>query len=839
MMSTVLGTGITEPRSASPNNEAEVPGGSAEDRERARLLDQVRRLELRLHAAYAARRTMAGQLRDVIRRRASTIREANRQRERADRAEGLLQRRDRLLRSALSALQEQRTEADEARRQFGIRHAALAPASVEEALTGPLLRIRQRLRDAHLPLRWLATRPLRFVRGAVRLRHREFRLGVTELAESGLFDVAHYQAVTGAPPGTNLVARFLLGGDSANESPHPLFDPVRYRTRNAAIPAETPPLRHYLRSDGGELRTPHPLFDPRFYVTQRPGEMLGAATPLTHFLRFGGRAGLSPHPLFDGAYYFQQRQDLAEAGVNPLLHYLATAATELVDPHPLFSTRHYLATHPDIAPQNPLEHFVRQGALEGHSPHPLFDVGYYWKHRPDVRKLGVNPLVHYLEFGTKEIIDPHPLFDAAYYFDQAEALRGLGVNPLLHFLRWGGWDGLRPNPWFDPLWYLTRNPDVRGINPLIHFVERGWREGRDPSPEFSLAQYRATNPDVEAAGVNPLVHYLTLGRSEGRGGAGPGRSVSRAGPLRFTVHGPAPTTRTLMCVGHVSPWPIAAGNQYALSRLLHYFQDRGYRIVLVLAPIPSEPLPPGALDQLETEFGNVVICEPSGKVEFRLRDLPNVLTALAKTPVIEDFSSAPGPDVDFCHDALMAVVTRLLAATGATAVLAEYIFMTRLFTQIGPDTLRIVHTHDVFSQKAANVVAYGIADAQISEEVESRLLNRADVVMAVTPEDAAILEAPRTDHGHRPQQGGRDRASRCGLGDAQGRIPPRVRQPVERHRPPRFPEVRVATSPRARSGRRAARRRRSWTVGTARHGGGSRARARSRPPTGVRRPPAS
>ena len=100
-----------------------------------------------------------------------------------------------------------------------------------------------------------------------------------------------------------------------------------------------------------------------------------------------------------------------------------------------------------------------------------------------------------------------------------------------------------------------------------------------------------------------------------------------------------------------------------------------------------------------------MIREPSGKVEFRLRDLPDVLTALATRPVIEDFSSTPGPDVDFCHDALMAVVTRLLAATGATAVLAEDIFMTRLFTQIGPDTLRIVHTHDVFSQKAANVVA--------------------------------------------------------------------------------------------------------------------------------------
>jgi hypothetical protein len=335
-----------------------------------------------------------------------------------------------------------------------------------------------------------------------------------------------------------------------------------------------------------------------------------------------------------------------------------------------------------------------------------------------------------------------------YYYGQADALRDLDINPLVHFLRWGWRDGLRPNPWFDPAWYLERNADLRGgVNPLVHFVEHGWREGRDPSPEFSLARYRAANPDVEAAGVNPLTHYLAYGRAEGRGGVDAGRSVSKAAALRLRVHGSARTAQTVMCVGHVSPWPVSAGNQYALSRLLHYFQDRGYRIVLVLAPIPSEPLAPGALEQLAAEFGNVVICEASGTVEFRLRDVPDVLTPLAAAPPIHDFPSEPGPDLHYCHDALMAVVARLLDALGATAVLAEYVFMTRLFTCPRPNTLRIVHTHDVFSQKAANVVAYGIADAAITEAEEARLLNRADVVMAVTPEDAAVLKrlAPGRD----------------------------------------------------------------------------------------------
>lgn len=633
----------------------------------------------------------------------------------------------------------------EAERDRLVHAASLAARSDRPPRpAGMLARGRDRLRDAHIPLRWLATHPLRFVRSVVRLRHQAYRLAVAELAASQLLDAEHYRAAAGVAATTDVVARFVLGGDLAGESPHPLFDPAWYRARAPRLPDHIPPLLHYIRGGGREMRSPHPLFDPAHYVAQWPDGWTSGVTPLTHFLQVGGIAGASPHPLFDSRTYLSRRPDLVSAGINPLMHYLRTAADEMADPHPLFSSRYYLMTQPDVGDTNPLEHFLRHGGVEGRSPHPLFDIAYYWQQRPDLRARAINPLLHYLAFGHREHDRPHPFFDTTYYVRQAGALPRLGINPLLHFLERGWLDGLRPNTWFDPEWYRERNPEVHDMNPLVHFAEHGCRQGRLPSAAWEHPDVRARHPEVAA-------YIERAERSAYRGG--PGRSFARRVPVRLDVSGTvtgrpvAGTARTILCVGHVSPWPVAAGNQYALSRLLHYFQRRGYRIVLVLAPIPEEPLAAGALEHLVREFGNVVICDRSGTVRFSLRDVPDVLTPLGRPGLVETVWTEPGPDLSFCHDAVVAVVRRLVETLGSAAILGQYIFMTRLFPLLGAEALRIVHTHDVFSQKASNVVAYGIADLEISEAEEGRLLRRADLIMAVTPEDAAVLRriAPSTD----------------------------------------------------------------------------------------------
>jgi hypothetical protein len=197
-------------------------------------------------------------------------------------------------------------------------------------------------------------------------------------------------------------------------------------------------------------------------------------------------------------------------------------------------------------------------------------------------------------------------------------------------------------------------------------------------------------------------------------------------------------------VSHVSPWPVRAGNEYRLLRLLRHLRQQGYRLVLVLAPLPNEPPGADTFERAVAEFGNVVLCQPSGEIRFSLRDCPDVLSGLRGQPIpvapLEDAGTAQAEtDRAFCHDVVCAVVTAVTAVLGRVALVAEYIFMTRCLPLPGPDVLRLVDTHDVFSLKASNVVAYGIADISVSERDEAQRLTRADVILAIHADDARVL----------------------------------------------------------------------------------------------------
>jgi glycosyltransferase involved in cell wall biosynthesis len=487
------------------------------------------------------------------------------------------------------------------------------------------------------------------------------------------------------------------------------------------------------------------LFDSAHYIAQYPD---ATTAPVAHFLKTAGETLASPHPLFDTRFYLRQLPDLIASGWHPLIHYLVNGARGTADPHPLFSTRYYLERHPDVGSANPLAHFVRYGANEGRSPHPLFDIQFYWQRRPDVRAYGANALLHYLQRVFEEDLDPHPLFDTSFYLEQADGLRTYGINPLVHFLQNGNHEDLRPIPWFDPQWYLSCYPDVAGAtNPLTHYVEFGWREGRDPSPLFSNAGYLRRYPDVKKAGVDPLRHFVECGLAEGRVPTDlPQSDMGRPMPA-ILASGTCSAPPTVLCVSHVSPWPVRAGNEYRLARLLNHLQSRGHRIVLVLAPLPGEPMAPGAFERLGEMYGNVVRCDRDGKVTFILRDCPDVLSGLG------DHYSSDGPveagsplnfrqtDLAFCHDVVETTALALSRSLGRVAVLAEYIFMTRFFDKLGPNALRIVDTIDVFSQKASNVVAYGVADGEMPAADEAKRLERADVIIAIHSTDAETLKA--------------------------------------------------------------------------------------------------
>jgi hypothetical protein len=275
-------------------------------------------------------------------------------------------------------------------------------------------------------------------------------------------------------------------------------------------------------------------------------------------------------------------------------------------------------------------------------------------------------------------------------------------------------------------------------------VEHGWREGRDPSPSFSNATYLRLYPDVKEAEIDPLRHFVECGLAEGRVPTDlTGPDVVRPAP-RIVASGTSSAPPTVLCVSHVSPWPVRAGNEYRLARMLDHLQSRGYRIVLVLAPLATEPMAPTAFERLAEIYGNVVRCDRNGSVTFLLRDCPDVLSGLGDhtgRSAEAASTSFRQTDLAFCHDVVEATALALARSLGRVAVVAEYIFMTRFFDKLGPNALRIVDTIDVFSQKGSNVVAYGIADGELGPADEAKRLDRADVIIAIHPADAKALKA--------------------------------------------------------------------------------------------------
>jgi hypothetical protein len=424
----------------------------------------------------------------------------------------------------------------------------------------------------------------------------------------------------------------------------------------------------------------------------------------------------------------------------------------------LFDEGFYVGSQPDVRGSrfSPLTHFVLKGGREGRSPHQLFDASYYLDRNPDVADTGANPLVHYLRCGWVERRKPHPLFDVAFYLEQNPDVRAAGIEPLGHFLRFGARDGRNPNPVFDCAYYLGRYPDVAasGINPLAHFSADGWRERRRPSQAFDTDHYLSTHRNLR--GENPVAHFLESGRRRGRSIAARRVDDASSSDADATEEKPQPTRLRavslgshveqpiILCLSHVSPCPPRAGNEYRVQRLLRWLGGEGYRIVPVIAPLPEAHVGTESLRQVAAEFSNAVLCTREGTIEYILGSVPDVLAGLDGAwikPVSGLLGERAGKgghagdllgrDRTFCHDALVTTALRLHDTLRPAVVIAEYIWMTRLFPLLSGTAVKVVDTHDVFSTKRDKVVRYGVDEVQVEAAEEARRLRHADLVVAI------------------------------------------------------------------------------------------------------------
>ncbi len=592
--------------------------------------------------------------------------------------------------------------------------------------------------------------------------------------------------------GINPLVHFLrTGGTEGLRSPHPLFDSRWYFERNPDVAAaQVNPLIHYLRDGWNEGRNPHPLFHTRYYMAQKPDltaqrvnpldyyvrvgfrenvnpnhlfdcvhyrglypDMTSEVNPLLHYLLFGGAEFRSPHPLFDALEYSRKVPQLSNGSGNPLVHYFQSGIRQKLSPHCLFDTPYYLSQAPELigTDEDPILHYFERGQDLGFDPCELFDTSYYLERYPQVRESGQNALVHFVTQGAFQGYNPNPLFDISYYLRQNGDVVASKQNALVHYLQTGAFEGRSPSPFFDSSFYLKENHAVRveRVNPLADYLVRGGAEkGRNPNSYFKTASYVKEHPEVTALGINPLVHFTGDYSQRKPEAADTVTTPKHRFQIRALANQMASKVQrdktTVICVSHVSPLPPRAGNEYRIFRLLQWLRHSGYNVMPVLSPLPHETISDEQLADVAEQLGSVILCLRDGTTVTRVDERAERLISALDGVEVSSYESVDllASERIFCHDALVQIVERIARAKAPCVVVAEYVFMSRILPLLSNDVLKVIDTHDVFSSKQKKVVARGVSDAlSLTEKEEARMLVRADLVLAIQPEEQEALQA--------------------------------------------------------------------------------------------------
>ena len=632
---------------------------------------------------------------------------------------------------------------------------------------------RLELNDIQQSLSWISTWP---VRGAVSLL-----LGLRKNGSAVFNSAVCWSLIVAKCVSPNrLRASTALAASG-------LFDRSGYLARYPDVAAAgVDPLIHYLAVGEREARVITPLFDEEYYGQQSPPLVLRGLAAVSHFLKEGGQQGRSPSKYFDAAFYLRSYPNVTASGVNPLVHYLRSGAWEGANPNAWFNTAYYITTNPDLADSgtNPLLHYATVGEREsrktsapgeqrgetmtgggralGRKMLPdvgvLFDREYYLAAYPEAARSGMDPLDHFICKGAFQGFNPHPLFHTRFYLDHNEDVRRSGANPLLHFLSFGAWEGRSPNPIFNCAYYLTQYPDVKasGLNPLVHYLLYGAAQGRNPNKLFVASEYLRRYP--ESADMNPLVHYFQTRDSmatapiESSRQVPPPKELEEAGVFRVRQIGESPGPHEkgdnrplIVCISHVPGYPPRAGNDYRIFRMLTWLERRGYRVVMLIAPLPGETVADNQITKLSERLSGAALCDRSGRIGVTGSLLSSLRTLDGSR--VNSFAEMLGEekntserdqrmlqvDRTFCHDVLIAALQEVRAKTvGRWVLLCEYIFMSRVLRLLNDQTFKMIDTIDVFSTKSKKVVQFGINDslALTADEERARLI-RADLVIAI------------------------------------------------------------------------------------------------------------
>ena len=225
-----------------------------------------------------------------------------------------------------------------------------------------------------------------------------------------------------------------------------------------------------------------------------------------------------------------------------------------------------------------------------------------------------------------------------------------------------------------------------------------------------------------------------------------------------SAHPPVPALprggggRRVLCVGHVWPCPPRAGNEYRIHRMLAWFAEAGWDVLLVVCPLPHEMPSDQQMAGAAAVYPNLLVCDRAGTLYHNLPENSGLLDGLqlgARTDIPALLHEEDGGDPaqarllgllrTFCPDVLVELLLHLRDRFQPDLLLAEYVFMTRPFPLL-PGIRTAIDTIDVFSTKAHKVERHGVSDGlALSEPEEAALLRRADILIGIQPDEARDL----------------------------------------------------------------------------------------------------
>ena len=208
----------------------------------------------------------------------------------------------------------------------------------------------------------------------------------------------------------------------------------------------------------------------------------------------------------------------------------------------------------------------------------------------------------------------------------------------------------------------------------------------------------------------------------------------------------------LLLISHVVPQPPAAGNEIRILKMVNWLKRQGIGIVLLLnhAPLSAErmTLLESTVDRvhfIDDDFGTELpavrrplLASLQQKLAQALPD-STLYRALFDMGKAEKIRSNSVKRYLAC-ERLIQVTRHLCGVYNPSVVMAEYIFAAPCLDVVPEGVLKIIDTHDIFSRKKEQVLAYGIDDPLPCSSREERAhLLKSDLVIAIQSNEARMF----------------------------------------------------------------------------------------------------